>query len=93
MFNMLVLLHVLAALSSLMLASVLYFAPTRTKLKLTSALVAMTLASGTYLVVSANVRLVESCTMGLIYLGAVSLAMAGAYRKLATIKISARDRR
>ncbi|HVW22929.1 MAG TPA: hypothetical protein VHB51_00335 [Candidatus Saccharimonadales bacterium] len=74
---MIILLHVLCALSSLVATTWAAFAPSKTKLRVGYSLTAMTLASGTYLVISLHAPLLSSCETGLIYL---SLAMAGLLR-------------
>ena len=81
---MIVLMHVLAALSSLALTTVLYFRPTVNKLHANYALIATTLASGTYLVVSTHSGLISACFAGLLYLSAVALGTVLARQKLKT---------
>jgi len=80
---MVLLLHILIALSSIAAATVAFFYPSKNKLTISYALVAATIASGTYLVVINPAHLAQACTTGLIYLGAVSVAIASARHKLA----------
>jgi hypothetical protein len=80
---MIVLLHVLIALTSVGYSTYAFFSPGQTKLRISYSLVAATLASGTYLVVSTHAALLQSCVTGLLYTGSVSIALASARRKLA----------
>jgi hypothetical protein len=80
---MILLFHVVIALSSLAYTTYTFFLPSKSKLYASYALVALTLASGTYLVLSTHTRLLPACTTGLIYLGAVSSGLVLTNRKLA----------
>ena len=80
---MLVLMHVAIAFSSILFTSYAYFAPSKAKLYASYGLVGLTLASGTYLVVSTRSNLVSACETGLIYLGIVCSGLFMAQRKLA----------
>lgn len=80
---MIVLLHVLIALSSVAWTTYLYFAPTKGKFYAAYGLIGATLASGTYLVISTHSPLLSSCVTGLIYLGIVLTGVFAASRKLA----------
>ncbi len=82
---MLVLIHVIIALSSLGLATHLFFSPSRRKFHVSYGLVAATLISGTYLVYTSGAHILQACTTGLLYLGLVFLAIAAARHKLAKI--------
>ncbi|MDB5161150.1 MAG: hypothetical protein JWO96_530 [Candidatus Saccharibacteria bacterium] len=80
---MIVLLHVLIALTSVAFSTYLYISPSVTKLKSSYGLVASTLISGTYLVVSTKAHMLQACMTGLLYCGFVFAAIAAARRKLA----------
>jgi len=84
---MIVLLHVLVALTSIVYTSYLYFRPSKNKFYASYALVAATLASGTYLVVSTHAPLISACTTGLVYLVIVSSGVFAAHRKFATDQV------
>jgi len=73
-------LHVVIALASIGYTAYVFFAPTRNKLRVSQVLVVMTLASGTYLVLSTKVNLLRVCLMGLVYLGIVSWAIVSAQK-------------
>ncbi|MFO0781341.1 MAG: hypothetical protein U0524_00410 [Candidatus Saccharimonadales bacterium] len=79
---MIVLMHVLIALSSIAMTTAAYIAPTQHKLRTNYVLIAATLISGTYLVVSTHSGLISACTTGLIYLSVVSFGTALARHKL-----------
>jgi len=79
---MLVLLHVVIAFSSMVYTGYTYFRPAKTRLRISEGLVALTLASGTYLVVSTHSPMLQACLMGLIYLAATLAAIIAAYKKV-----------
>lgn len=75
--------HITIAIASIAYTTFLNLRPDRSKLNLAYGLVAGTLISGTYLVISMHSALVQSCATGLIYLGAVSANLIAARHKLA----------
>lgn len=77
--------HILVALVSLLSAGFMYFYPTKTRLKVTLFLATATLASGSYLIVSTPSHLLQSCVMGLIYLGVLVYAVVSARQKIAKV--------
>ena len=83
MIIMIVLVHVIIALSSMVYTTYLYFRPSRRRIYGAYGLIGATLASGTYLVISTHSPLLPSCMSGLIYLGIVSFGVVLASRKLA----------
>lgn len=76
-------LHLTIALSSIAYATYVLLSPSRSRLAVSWSLVALTLASGTYLVVSTHAPMLQSCMSGLLYTGFVSLGLFSAWRKLA----------
>jgi hypothetical protein len=82
---MMILLHVLIALSSVAWTTRLYFAPKKRRFYAAYGLIAATLASGTYLVVSTHSPLLSSCVTGLVYLGIVLSGVFAASRKFEKI--------
>ena len=68
---MLLVLHVVIALTSIVWTGLAYFAPSTKKLNITYALIAATLASGTYLAITMHSPLLKSCMTGLVYLAVV----------------------
>jgi hypothetical protein len=89
--TMLVLLHVLIALASVGFTTYLFLSPTRTKLTVSYSLVGLTLASGTYLVVSTKAHVLQACLSGLVYIGVVSAAIIAARNKLAVQKVRSKN--
>lgn len=81
---MIVLLHVLIALSSIAFTTYLYLRPSKRKFYASYGLIAATLASGTYLVASTHSPLLSSCMTGLIYLGVVTFGVLTAHHKMAS---------
>jgi hypothetical protein len=78
---MLLVSHIIIALSSIVVSSLSLADPSRNKLRLSYGLVAATLASGSYLVISSHAQILSSCITGLAYTGLVlSLISLARYR-------------
>lgn len=80
---MIVLMHVVVALLGIVLSTYSFFQPSKASLRFSYTLIASTLISGTYLVVSTHSPLLQACTSGLVYIGVVSLGIIPARKKLA----------
>ncbi|HSX34298.1 MAG TPA: hypothetical protein VLF62_01495 [Candidatus Saccharimonadales bacterium] len=83
---MMVILHVIIALVSVGYATMLLVSPAKASFGAHYALISLTVASGTYLIVGSPAHMLETCTMGLLYLGFVAVATKVAYTKLAAQK-------
>jgi hypothetical protein len=70
---MIILTHVLIALSSVLFTALSFFNPSKAKLRTTYVLIASTLISGTYLVVSAQASLLRTCVSGLLFVTITSI--------------------
>lgn len=79
---MLILIHVILAISSVLYTAVIFFNPSKPKLRNSYWLVAGTVATGTYLVVSMHSNLIQSCFTGLTYLAVVFAGIAATKTKL-----------
>jgi len=79
---MILILHIVIALASITYTTLTYLAPSKNKLRASWSLVALTIASGTWLVVSSHSALLQSCMTGLIYLAIVSTGIIAAQQKL-----------
>ena len=79
---MLVLLHVLIALSSLIYTGYVFFSPSRNKIYGAYGFIAATLISGSILVYVTHANLISACITGLFYLGVVAIGIAASHRKL-----------
>lgn len=79
---MLIMIHVLIAVSSLLYTGYTYVRPSRKALRISYAFVAATLGSGTYLVVTMHSPLLSACTTGLLYLAVVMAGILAARHKL-----------
>ena len=75
------LIHIIIALGSVAWTTYLNFTPTRRNFYAAYGLIAATLASGTYLVVSTHSPLLSSCMTGLVYLGIMLGGIFAASRK------------
>lgn len=76
-------LHITIALASVLLTTYIFIAPSKTTLRWSYALIALTLGSGTYLILSTHTSLVQACLMGLLYLGISLVGVASAHHRLA----------
>jgi hypothetical protein len=79
---MVVLLHVIIALSSIALSSYLYFKPIKKVMKASYGLIAGTVLSGSYLIITRPTHMLETCTVGLVYLAIVVAATLATQAKL-----------
>lgn len=80
---MVLILHICIALASMAYTTYLLVSPAKSKFSAAYSLVALTIASGTYLVVSTHSAILQSCITGLLYLAAVGAGIGGAYYRLA----------
>ena len=83
---MILILHILVALSSLAFATYLLFAPSTAGFRVNYALIGTTLASGTYLTITTKSHLLQTCLTGLLYLGAVATLTVAAKIRFAYAK-------
>ena len=79
--------HIIIATLSIVIAGVNLAYPSLHKLRASYALIAATLASGTYLVILQPTHLASACFAGLTYLALVGVATGIARRKFAYQKI------
>lgn len=79
--------HIVIAIASLILAVYALFAPTRRKLTVSYVLIALTVISGTYMIVVAPAHMMQACVSGLVYLSAVFVLIASARRKLVAVAV------
>lgn len=84
--DMIIVLHILIALTSILAVSWAYIRPTSTNLRMTYGLTALTIASGTYLVVIMPAHMIQACTSGLLYLALMSLGIVFAHIKLVRLQ-------
>jgi hypothetical protein len=75
--------HIIIALSSVGYTTLLLLRPTQAKLYTSYILVAATLASGIYLTVINPASMLRTCTTGLVYVVIVTAGIAIARKKLA----------
>lgn len=83
--------HITIALASVAYATYLFLAPAARKFYAHYTLMGLTVASGTYLAAAKPAHILETCVMGLLYIGFVSVATLFAYRRLAAQKIHNQD--
>lgn len=75
--------HIVIALTSVVYATYLFFKPSVNKLRISYFLVALTFASGSYLIWNNPSHIVQACVTGIIYLGIVLGTIVAARHKLA----------
>lgn len=80
---MALILHICIALTSVAYTTYVAVSPAKSKFPAAYALVGMTIASGTYLVVSTHSPLLQSCETGLAYLAVVGAGIVAAHYRLA----------
>jgi multisubunit Na+/H+ antiporter MnhE subunit len=85
---MILLTHIIIALSSVIYTTWLLFRPSQAKLYVSYALVGATLASGIYLTVVNPASMLRTCTTGITYIVIVTAGIAVARRKLATMQMT-----
>jgi hypothetical protein len=83
---MLLIIHVLIALSSIVVTGFAYLSPSQRKLFTSYGLVGLTLVSGTALVITAHSPLLSSCITGLTYLAIEMFGIILTQRKLVSDK-------
>lgn len=86
---MALIIHIIIALTSIAFTTLLFALPSRTKFRANYALIALTLTTGTYLVVSTNAPMLKSCMSGLVYISLVTLGTIAAHYKYARQQESA----
>ncbi len=82
---MILLAHIIIALVSLGSTTYAFFHPTRLTLRISYLLVALTVATGTYLILMSPAHMLQTCTTGLVYLGVVTLGILAARQRLARV--------
>lgn len=75
--------HILVVLSSVGLATYLFFKPSVVGLRVAYGLVIATIASGTYLTIASKAHVMSACTTGLIYLAVMGVQLYAARRRQA----------
>ncbi len=83
--------HTLVALTSLIYASYLYLYPSKAKFNISYVLAGFSLISGSYLVGTANAKILGACLSGLLYISFIAFSILAAHRKLGVQKISGND--
>lgn len=76
--------HIAIALISVIYTAYVYIAPSKAKLGGSYVLVALTVATGTWLIIANPAHMVQSCITGLVYLGVIFFGIALAHRKLSS---------
>lgn len=79
---MMIFLHVLIAMASVAWSTFLLLRPTKNRLQLSYVLIGLTIASGTYLALSAPAHMLETCLFGLAYITGTAAALAATIKKL-----------
>jgi hypothetical protein len=89
---MIVLIHVLIAISSLVYTTYAFLSPSEAKLKISYGFVGATIGSGTLLVVSMPGHLLSACVTGLTYLGIMLAGIVGVHHRLSAERVRVRNK-
>ncbi len=79
---MILLTHILIALTSLVITAYAFVSPSQATLRASYALVALTIATGTYVAVANPMHIAQACVSGLVYTGVVMATLVATRRKL-----------
>ena len=85
---MILLTHIIIACASLGFTGYAFISPSKSKIRVSYALVALTLGTGFFLLWDKPAHMAQACVSGLVYLGIVSAGIAAARHKLARVKIA-----
>lgn len=87
-YNLLMILpiHITIALISVLFSTYVLISPTKTRLNISYALIALTLISGTYLVVITPAHMLQACASGLLFVAVTSAMSFAAHRKLVSAR-------
>jgi hypothetical protein len=88
-----VLIHVCIALSSVLFTTYLFVSPSKTKFYISYGLIGLTLASGTYLVVTMPAHIMSACESGLAYIGIMLFGLIAARHRLTKVSEDLSTRR
>lgn len=78
--------HIVIALVSVAFSTYLYFSPSRTKLRVSWALVGLTVTTGTYLIIFSQAAMLRTCMTGLLYVGVMAAIILAARNKLLAVE-------
>lgn len=84
--SMILLLHILVALSSLVVTAAAFVSPKQSLLNVSYILVALTVVSGTYIAVMSPAHMVQACVSGLFYTAIVLSGIVAVRRKLTLVR-------
>lgn len=90
---MILVLHIISALASVAAATFVLFSPSKNGLKLNYGLLAATLATGTFMVATMSVHILQTCMSGLLYVGFVGALLFAANRRLASAAVKSENNR
>jgi len=88
---MIIALHVIIALSSILLGLVALVRPSRALLNLSYSFITLTLMSGVLVALTATVRVPQLCLTAFVYCGGMATASLLARRKLAHVPVRSDD--
>ncbi len=89
--SMILPLHIIIALSSLVLTFINVLRPTKARLHVAHTLIASTVLSGSLLILSTEVSLTRACVSGLIYIALAASGTLYSTRKLAFVRVASKN--
>lgn len=84
--------HIIIAISSVLFTAYVWVRPSQRNIRVSYVLLALTIASGTYLVVSLQASMLHACLMGLLFVGMILVGTVAAQRKLAAQTMMQRNK-
>ncbi|HET8575211.1 MAG TPA: hypothetical protein VFM02_03530 [Candidatus Paceibacterota bacterium] len=85
--NTILFFHIIVALLSLVSTALLYVRPSVKKMRVSEILVALTVASGTYLILGMNGQILGTCLMGLAYIAVTLFGIVAARKKMLAAEV------
>ncbi len=91
---MLLLTHITIALASIVQTTYLLIRPSQKKFYVSYALVGLTIASGSYLIIASHAKLLPACEAGLTYLGIMTVGIVLSHIRFnrQVVKLESKDK-
>ena len=80
---MILIFHILTAISSVLYTAYVFFYPSQSKLRISYLGLTLTILTGTYLVITKPAHLTQTCVTGLVYIGVMLAGILAVRHKLA----------
>lgn len=84
---MILLMHILIALTSTVVATGTFLKPTTRRLAVSYGFIVATVGSGGYLIVTSSESILHSCLVGLVYVTAISIVTIATHARVRTLAL------